>query len=64
MAFRIYRNDKNLYIGHKLQGKTNWTDILIDSDSVEDLKPVLRAVSGDGGYTRQNGDFTAEVDFF
>jgi len=64
LGFRIYRKGNIFTVGYKLKNDNSWTDTSTTIDNIGDVRAMLSIGSGDGGSTSQNGDFSAEVDYF
>jgi len=64
LKFKIQRINNKFKIFYKLSTNSQWVEHLTSIISSDDLIPILRIGSGDGGDTRQNGKFSASIDYF
>ena len=63
LKFKIERVDGNLSVSYKLSSDNNWTKYTTNINNYQDLIPIISISSADGGVTRKNGRFSAEVDY-
>lgn len=65
VTFKIERTGNNLTTAYKLDGSGNWItqNREVDLSNELALRPVISISSGDGGRTRVNGNFVANVHF-
>ena len=64
LKFKIQRINNKFTTFYKSSSSSQWVEHQTDITSSDDLIPIFGIGSGDGGGTRQNGKFSASLDYF
>ena len=62
-VFKIKRKGNVFTVAYQFQGDSEWIEHSVIINDIDTVTPILSVGSGDGGNTRENGSFSAAVDY-